>query len=161
MTLFFAFVPLYGKCTLYFRALGHGLVWSHVWSSVLVTAALITKIIVKEVCQFEDEVGVEYFRVLFRLVRGNNYISRAFRRNGDNAPSYPEVSLWSLSRWKFARKGRREGENRWDVASPRIFLLPMVPWSSSPVTRVSRSPLCKKGKPPIRRLVIRCNLTNA
>ena len=61
--------------------------------SVLVTAALITKIIVKEVCQFEDEVGVEYFSVLFRLVRGNDYISRAFRRNGDNAPSYPEVSL--------------------------------------------------------------------
>ena len=56
-------------------------------------ATLITKIIVKEVCQFEDEVGVEYFRVLFRLVRGNDYISRAFRRNGDNAPSYPEVSL--------------------------------------------------------------------
>ena len=41
----------------------------------------------------EGEVGVEHCRVFFRLVRGNDYISRAFRRNGDNAPSYPEVSL--------------------------------------------------------------------
>ena len=40
----------------------------------------------------------------------------------------PDVSL---SRLKCARKGRREG----------VFTLPMVPCGSTPVTRVSRSPL--------------------
>ena len=47
----------------------------------------------------------------------------------------------SLSRWKCARKGRREGDNGRDGASPAVCTLPMVPCGSSPVTRVSRSPL--------------------
>ena len=48
---------------------------------------------------------------------------------------YPDVSL---SRWKFARKGRRKkGENGPDVTLPLIFLTPMVPFVSSPVTCVS------------------------
>ena len=46
-----------------------------------------------------------------------------------------------LSRWKCARKGRREGDNGWDSASPAVCSLPMVPCGSSPVTLVSRSPL--------------------
>ena len=48
----------------------------------------------------------------------------------------------SLSLWKPARKGGREGENGRDIW--QIFLLPMVPCASSPVTRVSRSPLWEK-----------------
>ena len=51
---------------------------------------------------------------------------------------------YRLSRWKFARKRRREGEN-WS-ARLQVFLLPMVPCASSTVTRVSRSPLQKTGK---------------
>ena len=43
----------------------------------------------------------------------------------------------SLSPWKFGRKGRRERENGRDVTSPLIFVLPMVPCASSPVTRMS------------------------
>ena len=43
----------------------------------------------------------------------------------------------SLSPWKFGRKGRRERENGRDVTSPLIFVLPMVPCASSPVTRTS------------------------
>ena len=55
------------------------------------------------------------------------------------AASYPDVSL------RCARKGRREGDNGRDVASPAVCTLPMVPCGSSPVTRVSRSPLpCEK-----------------
>ena len=42
-------------------------------------------------------------------------------------PTQTSLSL-SLSRWKFARKGRWEGENE---RSPIIFLLPMVPCASS------------------------------
>jgi len=46
----------------------------------------------------------------------------------------------ALSRWKYARKGRRDGDNGRDVCT-----LPMVPCGSSPVTRVSRSRLrCEK-----------------
>ena len=52
--------------------------------------------------------------------------------------SYPDVSLF---RWKFARKERREGEKG---RPPLLFLLPMVHCDSSPVTGVSRSPLCGK-----------------
>ena len=44
-------------------------------------------------------------------------------------------SQTSLSWCKFARKGRREGEK----ASLLLFLLPMVPCVSSPVTRISLS----------------------
>ena len=43
----------------------------------------------------------------------------------------------SLSPRKFGRKGRRERENGRDVTSPLIFVLPMVPCASSPVTRMS------------------------
>ena len=43
----------------------------------------------------------------------------------------------SLSPWKFGRKGRRERENGRDVTSRLIFVLPMVPCASSPVTRMS------------------------
>ncbi|CAH3027332.1 unnamed protein product, partial [Porites evermanni] len=60
--------------------------------------------------------------------------------------SYPDVSL------RCARKGRREGDHGRDKttqdlagASPAVCTLPMVPCGSSPVTRVSRSPLpCEK-----------------
>ena len=53
--------------------------------------------------------------------------------------SYPDVSL------RCARKGRREGDNGRDGTSPAVCTLPMVPCGSSPVTRVSRSPLpCEK-----------------
>ena len=41
----------------------------------------------------------------------------------------------SLSRRKCARKGRREGDNGRDVASPAVCTLPMVPCDSSPVAR--------------------------
>ena len=59
-----------------------------------------------------------------------------------NAASYPDVSL---SRWKCARKWRREGDNGRDGPSPAVCTLPLVPSGSSPVTRVSRSPLrCEK-----------------
>ena len=48
------------------------------------------------------------------------------------SPSLPP----SLSGWKCARKGRREGA---------VCTLPMVPYGASQVTRVSRSPLrCEK-----------------
>ena len=51
----------------------------------------------------------------------------------------------STSRWKCARKGGQEGDNGRDGASPAVCTLPMVPCGSSPVTRVSRSPLrCEK-----------------
>ena len=43
----------------------------------------------------------------------------------------------SLSPWKFGRKGRLERENGRDVTSPLIFVFPMVPCASSPVTRMS------------------------
>ena len=51
--------------------------------------------------------------------------------------SYPDVSL------RCARKGRREGDNGRDVASPAVCTLPMVPCGSSPVTRFAlASRLC-------------------
>ena len=59
----------------------------------------------------------------------------------------------SLSWWKLARKGRREGENGRDGASPVIFLLTMVPCASWPVTRISCLPLCEKTR---RRQVVEC-----
>ena len=43
------------------------------------------------------------------------------------------------------RKWRREGDNGRDGPSPAVCTLPLVPSGSSPVTRVSRSPLrCEK-----------------
>ena len=72
-------------------------------------------------------------------------VQKLRQMNMSATASYPEVPL---SRWKFARKGRRERENCQDVASPLFFHLPMVPWASLPVTRVSRSPLCKKNEGP-------------
>ena len=68
-------------------------------------------------------------------------VQKLRQMNMSATASYPEVPL---SRWKFARKGRRERENCQDVASLLFFHLPMVPWASLPVTRVSRSPLCEK-----------------
>ena len=59
--------------------------------------------------------------------------------------SYPDVSLF---RWKFARKERREGEKG---RAPLLFLLPMVHCDSSPVTGVSRSPLCGINTKHLRR----------
>ena len=51
----------------------------------------------------------------------------------------------SLFRWKLAHKRRREGDNGRDGAKLPVCSLPMVPCGSSPVTRVSRSPLpCEK-----------------
>ena len=43
------------------------------------------------------------------------------------------LTLTSLSRWKCARKGRREGDSGRDGASPAVCTLPMVPCGSSPV----------------------------
>ena len=43
----------------------------------------------------------------------------------------------SLPRLNFTRKGRRKGENGGDVASPIIFLFPIVPCTSSSVNRAS------------------------
>ena len=48
-------------------------------------------------------------------------------------PTQTSLSL-SLSRWKCARKGRREGDYGQDVASPPVCTLPMVPCGSSPIT---------------------------
>ena len=66
-------------------------------------------------------------------------------KNMSAIASYPEVPL---SRWKFARKGRRERENcqdiSQDIASPLFFHLPMVPRASSPVT----SRFCAKKEAP-------------
>ena len=59
--------------------------------------------------------------------------------------SYPDVSLF---RWKFARKERREGEKG---RAPLLFLFPVVHCDSSPVTGVSRSPLCGKNTKHLRR----------
>ena len=42
----------------------------------------------------------------------------------------------SLSRPKCARKGRREGDNGRDGASPAVCTLPMVPCGSSPAARI-------------------------
>ena len=51
----------------------------------------------------------------------------------------------SLFRWKLARKGRRERDNGRGGAKPPVCTLSMVPYGSSLVTRVSRSPLpCEK-----------------
>ena len=79
-------------------------------------------------------------------------VQKLRQMNMSATASYPEVPL---SRWKFAPKGRRERENCQDVASPLFFHLPMVPWASLPVTRVSRSPLCKKTKGLRRRQCVR------
>ena len=59
--------------------------------------------------------------------------------------SYPDVSFF---RWKFARKERREGEKG---RAPLLFLFPVVHCDSSPVTGVSRSPLCGKNTKHLRR----------
>ena len=49
------------------------------------------------------------------------------------------------SLFRCERKGRREGNNGRDGASPAVCTLPMVPCGSSPVTRISRLPLpCEK-----------------
>ena len=58
---------------------------------------------------------------------------------------YPDVSLFL---WKFARKERREGEKG---RAPLLFLFPVVHSDSSPVTGVSRSPLCGKNTKHLRR----------
>ena len=58
---------------------------------------------------------------------------------------YHPLPRTQTSLFRCARKGRREGDNGRDVASPAVCTLPMVPCGSSPVTRVSRSPLpCEK-----------------
>ena len=59
--------------------------------------------------------------------------------------SYPDVSFF---RWKFARKERREGEKG---RAPLLFLLPMLHCDLSPVTGVSRSPLCGINTKHLRR----------
>ena len=50
-------------------------------------------------------------------------------------PPYLPRTQTSLFWWKCARKGRREGDNGRDGASPVVSTLPMVPCGSSPVTR--------------------------
>ena len=61
--------------------------------------------------------------------------------------------VWGLPRtqtslfwWKFARKGRREGD------SPAVCTLPMVPCGSSPVTRFALASAMRKTKRLRRRL---------
>ena len=58
-----------------------------------------------------------------------------------------QTSLCDLSLSLEENLRAKEGgkEKTGETSPPRIFLLPMVPCSSLPVTRVSRSPLCKKG----------------
>ena len=58
----------------------------------------------------------------------------------------------SLFWWKCARKGRREGDNGRDVASPAVYTLPMVPCGSSPVTRFALASAMRKTKRLRRRL---------
>ena len=59
--------------------------------------------------------------------------------------TYHPLPRTQTSLFRCARKGKREGDNGRDVASPAVCTLPMVPCGSSPVTRVSRSPLpCEK-----------------
>ena len=56
------------------------------------------------------------------------------------------------SLWKCARKGRREGHNGRDGASPAVCTLPMVPCGSSPVTRFALASAMRKTKRLRRRL---------
>ena len=58
----------------------------------------------------------------------------------------------SLFWWKCARKGRREGDNRRDVASPAVSTLPMVPCGSSQVTRFALASAMRKTKRLRKRL---------
>ena len=60
----------------------------------------------------------------------------------------------SLSRWKCACKGRREGDNRRDGASPAVCTLPIVPCGSSPVARLY---LAKNEAPEEADLRLCCN----
>ena len=53
---------------------------------------------------------------------------------------------------KRARKGRREGDNGRDGASPVVCTLPMVPCGSSPVTRFALASAMRKTKRLRRRL---------
>ena len=59
----------------------------------------------------------------------------------------------SLFWWKCARKGRREGDNGRDGASPAVCTLPMVPCGSSPVTRFVLASAMRKTKRLRRRLI--------
>ena len=75
-------------------------------------------------------------------VRSGFSLGIPFPKHAKIPSLYPDVSL---SRWKCARKRKREEDNGRDGASPAVCTLPMVPCGSSPVTRVSRSPLpCEK-----------------
>ena len=58
----------------------------------------------------------------------------------------------SLFWWNCARKGRREGDNERDVASPAVCTLPMVPCGSSPVTCFALASAMRKTKRLRRRL---------
>ena len=59
----------------------------------------------------------------------------------------------SLFWWNCARKGRREGDNRRDVASPAACTLPIVPCGSSPVTCFALASAMRKTKRLSRRLM--------
>ena len=54
----------------------------------------------------------------------------------------------SLSRWKWAGKGRREGDNGRDGALPAVCTLPMVPCGSSPVPHLYLALYLAKNKAP-------------
>ena len=67
----------------------------------------------------------------------NTYSAHSFDRiNYFNMSHLLPRTQTSLSRWKCARKGRREGDNGRDVASPAFSTLPMVRCGSSPVVRL-------------------------
>ena len=77
-------------------------------------------------------------RALFKPIRDKH--TAVFARFAVATLPRTQTSLF-----RCARKGRREGDNGRDGAEPTVCTLPMVPCGSSPVTRVSRSPLaCEK-----------------
>ena len=78
--------------------------------------------------------------VFFKIMTSCHALGHYFKKASDLrhypiSASYPDVSL---SRCTERKAGRRKR------ASPLIFYLPLVLCASLPVTRVLRSPLCKK-----------------
>ena len=73
-------------------------------------------------------------RALFKAIRENH--TAVFARFAVATLPRTQTSLF-----RCARKGRREGNNGRDGASPDVCTLAMVPCGSSPVSRISRSPL--------------------
>ena len=86
--------------------------------------------------------------MFFRLVRGNDYISRAFMRNGGDASSYPEVSLCDLSPAENLR-AKEGGKEKTGETSLRLASFPF-PWSLALryQSLAFRARLCAKREAP-------------